>query len=95
MAISKDTVKHVAHLARIELSTEELERLSGQFQEILDFIDQLKKTEIKGINPTSHILPISNVLRPDLPGVSLPAKEATKNAPHREQSFFGVPQVIE
>ena len=94
-SITKETVQHVAHLARIELSTLELEKLVLQLQDILDFIDKLKKIDIKGINPTSHILPINNVLREDDPSVSLSIDKALTNAPHREGNFFAVPQVIE
>jgi len=93
--ITKETVQHVAHLARIELSRLELERLVLQLQDILDFIDKLKKIDITGVNPTSHILPIKNVLRGDDPGVSLSIDKALENAPHREGNFFAVPQVIE
>ena len=93
--ITKETVQHVAHLARIELSTLELEKLVLQLQDILDFIDKLKKIDIKGINPTSHILPINNVLREDDPSVSLSIDKVLENAPRREGNFFGVPQVIE
>ena len=93
--ITKETVRHVAHLARIELSTLELERLVLQLQDILDFIDKLKEIDIKGINPTSHILPINNVLREDIPSISLSIDKALTNAPHREGNFFAVPQVIE
>jgi aspartyl-tRNA(Asn)/glutamyl-tRNA(Gln) amidotransferase subunit C len=95
ISITKDTVQHVAHLARIELSPAELEKLSGQLQDILDFIDKLKKIDIKGINPTSHILPMNNVLREDKQRASLSINKALENAPHREGNFFGVPQVIE
>ena len=95
MAIDKETVKNVAHLARIDLEPKELEKLSGQLQDIIGFIDKLKTIDIKGINPTSHILPMNNVLREDQPGESLPIDKALENAPHREGNFFAVPQVIE
>ena len=95
MAIDKKTVKYVAHLARIDLEPKELEKLSGQLQDIIGFIDKLKTIDIKGINPTSHILPMNNVLREDQPGESLPIDKALENAPHREGNFFAVPQVIE
>ena len=95
MAIDKEIVKHVAHLARIDLEPKELEKLSGQLQDIIGFIDKLKKIDIKGINPTSHILPMNNVLREDQPGEALSIDKALENAPHREGNFFGVPQVIE
>ncbi|PIP20663.1 MAG: Asp-tRNA(Asn)/Glu-tRNA(Gln) amidotransferase GatCAB subunit C [Candidatus Omnitrophica bacterium CG23_combo_of_CG06-09_8_20_14_all_40_11] len=95
MAITKDTVKYVAHLARIDLKPKELETLSQQLQDILDFIDKLKKVDIKEIAPTSHILPINNVLRDDLLAESLSSHKALENAPRREGNFFGVPKVIE
>jgi aspartyl-tRNA(Asn)/glutamyl-tRNA(Gln) amidotransferase subunit C len=95
MAITKETVEYVAHLARIELNRKELEKVSQQLQGILDFIDKLKKVDIKDINPTSHILPINNVLRQDTAGESLPIDKALRNAPRREGNFFVVPKVIE
>ncbi len=95
MAIDKETVKQVAHLARIELMPKELEALSDQIQDILIFIDKLQKIEIKDIPPTSHILPVENVLREDSLQQSLQPEEALKNAPQREGDFFAVPKVIE
>lgn len=95
MAIDKEIVRHVAHLARIELQTKELEKLSHQLQNIIDFIDQLKSADIKDINPTSHILALSNVFRQDNPKDSLPSEKALMNAPAREGDFFVVPRVIE
>jgi aspartyl-tRNA(Asn)/glutamyl-tRNA(Gln) amidotransferase subunit C len=95
MAITKETVKYVAHLARIELRPKELEKLSGQLKDILDFIDKLNKIDIKDISPTSHILPIKNVLRGDDLKPSLPNDKALRNAPQRQGNFFGVPKVIE
>ena len=94
MAITKDTVKHVAHLARIDLKPKDLEKLSQQLQEILGFIDKLKKVDAKDIVPTSHILPMNNVSRDDLPLESLSSDEALENAPQRQGNFFSVPKVI-
>ncbi len=95
MAINKDTVKYVAHLARIDLQPKELEKLSQELEEVLGFIDKLKKLDIKEIAPTSHILPINNVLRDDLPFDSLSCEKALENAPQKQGNFFGVPKVIE
>lgn len=95
MAIDKETVKYVAKLARIELKPKELEKLSVQLQDILDFIDKLKKLDIKDIKPTSHILPINNVFREDKLKASLLTEKALENAPARERNFFVVPKVIE
>lgn len=63
MAIRKDTVEYVAHLARMELKPKELEKLSAQLQHILNFIDNLKKVNIENIPPTSHLMAFGNVLR--------------------------------
>jgi aspartyl-tRNA(Asn)/glutamyl-tRNA(Gln) amidotransferase subunit C len=95
MAITKDTVKYVAHLARIELESKELEKLSHQLQDILGFIDKLEKVNIEGVVPTSHILPANNVLREDSPRQSLSNEKALQNAPRKQGKFFGVPKVIE
>ena len=95
MAITKDTVKYVAHLARIDLKPKDLEKLSQQLQEILGFIDKLKKVDAKDIVPTSHILLINNVLRDDSPTESLSSHKALENAPQRQGNFFSVPKVIE
>ncbi len=95
MHISKDTVKYVSHLARIDLCDKELELLAIQLKGILDFIDKLKELDIKDIPPTSHILPINNVLREDTPRESLPIEKVLANAPLKKEKFFGVPKVIE
>ncbi|MFH1458672.1 MAG: Asp-tRNA(Asn)/Glu-tRNA(Gln) amidotransferase subunit GatC [Candidatus Omnitrophota bacterium] len=95
MAISKEKVKYVAHLARMELEAKELEKLSGQLEDILDFIDKLKRIDIENIPPTSHILTLSNVLREDAPKEGLSADKALRNAPCRQEDFFVVPKVIE
>jgi len=95
MAITKETVEYVANLARMELNSKELSKLSQQLQDILDFIDKLKKLNIENIAPTSHILPINNVLREDIPKESLTPLKSLANAPQREGNFFVVPKVIE
>ncbi|MDD5108701.1 MAG: Asp-tRNA(Asn)/Glu-tRNA(Gln) amidotransferase subunit GatC [Candidatus Omnitrophica bacterium] len=95
MSIDKETVKHVAHLARIELQPNELEKISGQLHDILGFIDKISTLDIEKITPASHILPISNVLRDDLPHKSLPVEKALENAPSKKGSFFSVPKIIE
>ncbi|MDP2941004.1 MAG: Asp-tRNA(Asn)/Glu-tRNA(Gln) amidotransferase subunit GatC [Candidatus Omnitrophota bacterium] len=95
MSINKQTIEQVAHLARINLPAKELEKLSSQLEGIIDFIGRLKKVNVDNIAPTSHILPINNVLREDLPGESLSHEKAMENAPQRQGSFFVVPRVIE
>jgi len=95
MAIDRDTVKYVAHLSRIELNDQELDLLSHQLQDIVNFIDKLKQLRVEGVKPTSHILPVKNVSRQDKPAQSLNVKDALSNAPEQKQNFFVVPKVIE
>lgn len=95
MSLSAETVKYVADLARIELGPADLEKLSRQLQEIVSFIDTLKAVNVEAIEPTSHILPLENVFRNDLPGRSLDTEKALANAPQRNAHFFVVPIVIE
>jgi len=95
MSIDKETVKHVAHLSRIELQPNELEKLSGQLHDILGFIDKISNLDIDKVEPASHILPISNVLREDRPHLSLSPEKALENAPSRKGNFFSVPKIIE
>lgn len=95
MEITEKVVEYAANLSRIELQKEELGKLAKQLQDILGFIDKLKKLDVGDISPTSHILPVNNVLREDQPKDSLLCDKALTNAPHREGNFFGVPKVIE
>lgn len=95
MEITKETVEYVSHLARIKLNDSELETLAVQLKDILDFIDKLNKLNLKDILPTSHILPINNILRDDLPEISLSGDKALSNAPLKKDNFFSVPKVIE
>jgi aspartyl-tRNA(Asn)/glutamyl-tRNA(Gln) amidotransferase subunit C len=95
MSITRETVEYVAHLSRVKLEAQELEKISGQLKSILDFIDKLKSVNTDNVAPTSHILPVSNVLRQDQPDVSLSAEKALENAPQKRDSFFIVPRVVE
>lgn len=95
MAISKETIQYVAHLSRLDLKQPELDKFSAQLAGIIGFIDKLSNADINQVAPTSHILPINNVLREDRPKESLPVEKALENSPQREGSFFTVPKVIE
>jgi aspartyl-tRNA(Asn)/glutamyl-tRNA(Gln) amidotransferase subunit C len=95
MRITKEMVEYAARLACIELNSKELEKLSRQLRDILDYIDKLKGLDLKEISPTDHILSISNVLREDEPGKSLEIEKALLNAPRRQGSFFVVPKVVD
>lgn len=95
MAIDKKTVEYVAHLARIDLEANELEKLSKQLPGILDFIDKLKSLNLDNVAPTTHALALSNVLRQDSGAESLSSEKVLMNAPLKEGKFFVVPKVIE
>jgi len=95
MSIAKEKIKHVAHLARIELPPNELDKLSGELDKILGFIDKLKYLDVDQVKPASHILPISNVLRDDKLHVSFSPNKALENAPSKKGNFFSVPKIIE
>ena len=95
MPLSPEIVKYVADLSRIELTEEELDKLSKQLQDILGFIDQLSQADVSGIPATSHILPINSIFREDNLRDSLPIEKTMANAPQKENNFFVVPKVIE
>ncbi|MFA6321631.1 MAG: Asp-tRNA(Asn)/Glu-tRNA(Gln) amidotransferase subunit GatC [Candidatus Omnitrophota bacterium] len=89
-------VKHVAHLARLELDDKELKEYSGQLTSILSYISKLNEIDTTNVVPTSHALTtLKNVFRKDVLRKSLTPDEALANAPARESDFFKVPQIIE
>lgn len=95
MKITRDQVQHVARLARLELSEEELETFTGQMDSILEYVEKLNALDTDGIVPTSHAVPMENAFRPDDPKGSIGVEAALANAPQRAESFFRVPKVIE
>ena len=95
MAFSVRDVEYLAHLARLQLTAEECERFTAQLEEILGYVERIKKLSTEGVPPTSHVLSLSNVFREDRLEPSLSAEQALANAPDREGPFFKVPRVIE
>jgi len=88
-------VKHVARLARLNLREDEIPLFTGQLSAILGYVDQLKELDTDGILPTSHAVPMENAFREDTISPSIGVDKALANAPHRVDTFFGVPKVIE
>ena len=84
---------HVARLARLELSDEEVERFGGQLSAILDAVGKVSELDLEDVPPTSHPLDLVNVFGEDVPGPCLSREEALANAPDPEDGFFGVPPV--
>ncbi|MFZ5905855.1 MAG: Asp-tRNA(Asn)/Glu-tRNA(Gln) amidotransferase subunit GatC [Nitrospirota bacterium] len=95
MKISREEIEHIAVLARLSLSEEEREMFGSQLSSILDYMDQLNELETSDTEPTSHVLLLSNVMRDDVRGYSLPREEALQNAPVRTEKFYRVPKIIE
>ena len=94
MAITKDTVKYVANLARIGLDDKELGDFTKQLDRILEYVHKLKKLDVSKLEPTSHVLEMKNVYREDRVKASLPVSEAMKNAPAKEGNLFKVKKII-
>ena len=91
MAIDREQLLHVAHLARLELPEEELERLGAQLNDILAAVSKVSELDLTEVPPTSHPLDVVNVWDEDEPHRSLPVDEALANAPEREGDAFKVP----
>ena len=94
MAISREEVQHVAHLARLEFSEEELERFTRELSNILDYVAKLSEVDTSGVEPTYNALRLENRFREDRVRESFPVEEILWNAPEREGSSFVVPRVI-
>ena len=94
--IETDTVKHVARLSRLELTSQEVGLYEKQLVDILGYIDKLNKVDTSNITPTSHpIENIKNVFRKDIRKKSLPVDDALSNAPRKKDNFFTVPKIID
>jgi aspartyl-tRNA(Asn)/glutamyl-tRNA(Gln) amidotransferase subunit C len=95
MGISLKDVEHVAKLARLELNEEEKQVFTEQLNNILKYAEQLNSLDTDGIEPTSHVMPLLNVMREDKNHTSLPLEKVFQNAPEEEESQFKVPAVLE
>ena len=92
--ITKDQVKYVAHLARLTFTEEEVEVFAKDLGDIIGFAEQLNELDTDGIEETTHVLDISNVLRKDEVRESLSREDALKNAPSQQDGQVKVPKVI-
>ncbi len=94
MNISKEEVAKVAHLARLELSEEEINEITGQLDRILGYVAKLNEIETGDIEPTTHALAIHNAFREDEVKESLPREESLANGPRQDGEAFIVPRII-
>ena len=91
MAITRDEVLHVARLARLELTDDEIDRFTDQLSAILEAVAKVSELDLSGVEPTAHPLDLVNVWAEDEPRPSLSVDEALANAPDRHDGFFKVP----
>lgn len=95
MTLTKEQVEHIAQLARLKLTPEEIERYRAQLSAILDYANRLQAVDTTGIPPTSSVLPPRSVLREDKSRPGLPLEDLLRNAPDSEKGQFRVPPVLE
>ena len=93
--VNAEIVKQVAQLARLHLEGEALEQTAKQLDEILAYVRQLQQVATDAVEPTSHVLPLANILRDDVPRPSLDQAQVTALAPASQPPFVKVPKVIE
>jgi aspartyl-tRNA(Asn)/glutamyl-tRNA(Gln) amidotransferase subunit C len=89
--LDRDQVLHVARLARLELTDEEVDRMSVELSNVLEHIEKIGELDLEGVPPTSHVIDVVNALRPDEPEPCLPADVALASAPEPLHGGFGVP----
>jgi aspartyl-tRNA(Asn)/glutamyl-tRNA(Gln) amidotransferase subunit C len=89
--IDRDQVLHVARLARLKLTDEEIERMAGELSGILEHVDRISELDLDGVEPTSHVIALENVLRPDEPRPSWSREEMLERAPDPASGAFRVP----
>jgi aspartyl-tRNA(Asn)/glutamyl-tRNA(Gln) amidotransferase subunit C len=89
--IERDQVLHVARLARLRLSEAEVEKMVGELSGVLEHVDRIGKLDLEGVEPTSHVVALENVLRPDEPRPSWPREVVLEQAPDPVDGAFRVP----
>jgi aspartyl-tRNA(Asn)/glutamyl-tRNA(Gln) amidotransferase subunit C len=93
--LTADEVRYVAELAKLRLTEAEMQEFAGQLSDILEYAERLQAVDTSSVPPTPYILPLTNVMRDDVPEPSLSNDEALANAPDREDGFFRVRAVFE
>lgn len=95
MGIGREQVEHVAKLARLALTEQELDTFEEQLSRILEHANTVTNLDTEGVEPTSHSMPLMNVLRPDVVIPSIGSEAALANAPVAEDGHFRVPRILE
>jgi len=94
MKISRQQVEHVAHLARLTLTKEELDKMTDQLDNILSYVEKLSELDTSSVVPMSHVFSLSNAFRDDIVKSSLPRNEVLVNAPQQNGEMFLVPRIL-
>jgi aspartyl-tRNA(Asn)/glutamyl-tRNA(Gln) amidotransferase subunit C len=89
--LDRDQVLHVARLARLELTDDEVDRMASELSKVLDHIEAIRELDLEGVPPTSHVIDVVNRLRADQPEPSLPREVILAAAPEPVNDGFGVP----
>jgi aspartyl-tRNA(Asn)/glutamyl-tRNA(Gln) amidotransferase subunit C len=95
MSVDAETVRRIAHLARIAIADADVEHLRGELNSILTFVEQLSEVDVAGVEPMTSVTPMVMKQRPDEVTDGGIADDIVKNAPAREDHFFVVPKVVE
>jgi aspartyl-tRNA(Asn)/glutamyl-tRNA(Gln) amidotransferase subunit C len=95
MALTIEEVRHVAQLARLRLSDDELDQMRTDLSRILDYIDMLKEVDVANVAPTSQVTELFNVMREDEVRPSLPAEDVLANAPEQQDGMFRIKAIFE
>jgi aspartyl-tRNA(Asn)/glutamyl-tRNA(Gln) amidotransferase subunit C len=95
MSVDQATVKRVARLARLKVKDEDVPRLAGELNAILDFVEQLNEVDVTGVAPLTSVVAMKMKMRDDVVTDGGIPKDVTKNAPASEDDFFMVPKVVE
>lgn len=92
--ITKEDLEHIGWLARLELSKVEIEKYTPKLNSVLDYFGELDKADTEGVEPSYHVLPVSNVFREDIPAGSLSQDEVLSNAPKSQDGFIKAPRMM-
>jgi len=95
MSVSREEVRHIAGLARLQFSEEGEQKMADELGSILDYVDKLNELDTSGVPPMSHVLDVTDVDRPDEIASRIDREQALENAPDTDGDYFRVPKVIE
>jgi aspartyl-tRNA(Asn)/glutamyl-tRNA(Gln) amidotransferase subunit C len=94
MPVSREEVRHVAQLARLDFSEEDEARMADELSQILEYVDKLDELDTSGVTPMSHVLDVTNVFRADEVKERIDRGEALESAPETDGEYFQVPKVV-